>query len=273
MARRALKEDLGTGDVTSQALVPVNHKSTAVIIARHACVVSGMPVAEAVFREVDPEIVFERIIDDSLEAEQNSVLARISGKTRSILAGERVALNFMQRMTGIATQTREFVRRAARSDLAILDTRKTTPTMRRFEKYAVLCGGGRNHRMGLDDMALIKDNHRKIWAGQGRGGLARAVAEIRASFPGVPVEIEVENVRDMTLVLKEKPDWIMLDNMTVEDMRECVKLCAGKCKLEASGGITLDMIESVGRTGVDAVSLGCLTHSVKSADLSLEMEL
>ena len=196
----------------------------------------------------------------------------ISGPAASILIAERTALNFMQRMTGIATMTAGFVARTKRFGVAILDTRKSTPGLRLLEKYAVLCGGGRNHRMGLYDKVLIKDNHRALWNRAHAGNLGEAVRVARGKNPGLEVEIEVEDERELVSALAGRPEWILLDNMTPGAIRRCVKLCAGRSRLEASGGITSANVAAVAATGVDAISLGCLTHSAPAADLSLEFE-
>jgi len=196
----------------------------------------------------------------------------LEGRARSILAAERVALNFLQRLSGIATLTRRFVEKAGPFGVQVLDTRKTAPTLRVLEKYAVLCGGGSNHRFGLFDRILIKDNHRAAWSRHGAGGLGGAVKEARARFPRHIIEIEVENEDELEQVLPAKPDWIMLDNMPPARLERCVALARGRCKIEASGGVTLDTIEAVARTGVDAVSIGALTHSAPAADFSLEFQ-
>ena len=192
------------------------------------------------------------------------------GKARSILAAERTALNFMQRMCATATLTKAFVDAVKRYGTLILDTRKTTPGLRVFEKYAVTCGGGENHRMGMYDRVLMKDNHRRLWRGGNPDELDQAVAAARRRFPKLAVEVEVETRRECASALKAKPEWIMLDNMGLADMRACVKMCKGICKTEASGGITLARAKAVAATGVTAISLGCLTHSAGSVDLSLE---
>jgi len=192
----------------------------------------------------------------------------ITGKARAILAGERTALNFMQRLTGIATLTARFVARVKPYGTRILDTRKTTPNWRILEKYAVRCGGGCNHRMGLYDQVLIKDNHRRLWGGR---DLAEAVHMARRRCPGVSVEMEVESEAELERALASRPDWILLDNMTPKRLRRCVRLGRGCCPMEASGGITLGNVRAVAATGVQAISLGCLTHSAPAADLSLEI--
>ena len=267
MIALALEEDLGAaGDVTTASLVPRDTQSRGEIIARNACVVSGTTVASAVFSAVDDGLKVQVIKADGSHVKAGDILLAVEGAACSILTAERTALNFMQRMCGIATRTAQFVEKAGA--MMVLDTRKTTPCMRSLEKYAVLCGGGCNHRYGLYDRVLIKDNHRKLW---GRAGLGEAVKAARKHHPDLQIEIEVESIEELRDALTGRPDWVLLDNMPSELMRQCAILAAGKCKLEASGGIGLERIEEISRTGVDAVSLGCLTHSVVSADLSLEL--
>jgi nicotinate-nucleotide pyrophosphorylase (carboxylating) len=271
LIRRALAEDIGSGDVTTLSVVPEQARGRAVILARSACVVAGAEVACGVFRQVDPALTCEILLPDGAAARPDDVLLTISGPVRGILTGERVALNFMQRLTGIATRTREFVDRVRAYNVRILDTRKTTPTLRILEKYAVTCGGGTNHRMGLYDMVLIKDNHRRLWQQAGISNLAGAVAAARARFPGVPVEVEVESEDELRDALRAAPEWILLDNMTPERLARCVALNAGRARLEASGGVTLATVEAIAATRVDAISIGGLTHSAPAADLSLEL--
>lgn len=267
----ALKEDLGrAGDVTSKSLVDPSAKGCAIILAKTPCVVAGGPVAAAVFKKVDPSLKVQTILPDGARAGAGATVLEIRGSIRSILTAERTALNFMQRLCGVATLTSQFVRKAGR--VMILDTRKTTPGFRLLEKYAVQCGGGKNHRMGLYDRILIKDNHRSLWRKMAGKDLADAVQTARKKYPGLAVEIEVESEADLRQVLAVRPEWVLLDNMTPEAMKRCVKISAGKCKLEASGGINLNTISAVAASGVDAVSLGCLTHSAPAADLSLELE-
>jgi len=267
----ALREDLGrAGDVTSKSLISPTEKGRAVILARTPCMISGGPVAAAVFRKVDPSLKTQTVLPDGARAGAGATVLEVRGSLRSILSAERTALNFMQRMSGVATLTSQFVRRARK--VMILDTRKTTPGFRLLEKYAVQCGGGCNHRMGLYDCILIKDNHRNLWRKRGGDNLCGAVNAARKKYPGLAVEIEVESEADLRQVLAAKPEWILLDNMPPAAMKRCVRICGGQCRLEASGGITLSNISAVAASGVDAVSLGCLTHSAPTADLSLELE-
>ncbi len=267
----ALEEDIGDGDVTSRAMVPETLISESVILTREPCVIAGGPVAAFIFRELDPQVQVEITVPDGQTAAAGETIMKIHGKARAMLTAERTALNFMQRMSGIATHTAAFVKKSTPSTL-ILDTRKTTPALRVFEKYAVVCGGGTNHRSGLFDKILIKDNHRALWKGTRNADLGEAVKEARRCHPDLEIEIEVENDEELLSALEGKPDWILLDNMTPGQMAECVRKVAGRCRLEASGGITLNNIEAVASSGVDAVSLGCLTHTVRSVDLSLEMQ-
>lgn len=269
--RAALAEDGADQDVTTLALVDPAAVVTAAILARHACRVAGGPVARAVFREVDPALEVELRMEDGQDAAAGAELLRVRGRCTAILAAERTALNFQQRMTGIATLVRTYVEAVAGTRCQILDTRKTVPGLRALDKYSVRCGGGVNHRMGLHDRVLIKDNHRRLWKGGDPGRLDQAIQAARARFPGLPVEVEVETLEELRSALAAEPEWILLDNMPPERMREAVALVAGRCRIEASGGITLPTLRAVAETGVDAVSLGCLTHSVTAADLSLEI--
>ena len=275
----ALDEDMGSAscvrfsrrcDATSEALVDPKAKATGEIYARVPCVVSGATVAAAVLKAVDHSVKVQILKPDSSQVKPNETILQFTGRARSILAAERTALNFMQRMCATATLTRKFVDATKRWGTLILDTRKTTPGLRVFEKYAVLCGGGSNHRMGLYDRILMKDNHRRLWRGGSPDALDEAVLAARKAFPRLDVEVEVESLRECESALKAKPEWIMLDNMSCADMKKCVKMCRGISKTEASGGITLDRAKEVAATGVTAISLGCLTHSQGSIDLTLE---
>lgn len=271
--RLALEEDLGPEwcDATSVALVDPKAVATGEIYAKGTgCVVAGATVAKAVLKAVDPKIQVKILKPDGTLVKPKEPILVFKGKARSILAAERTALNFMQRMSATASLTRKFVDATKKYKTLILDTRKTTPGLRVFEKYAVTCGGGTNHRFGMFDRVLMKDNHRRLWKGGDPDQLDQAVIAARKAFPKLAVEVEVESIRECESALKARPEWIMLDNMSVEDMKKCVKLCKGKTKTEASGGITLDRAKEVAATGVTAISLGCLTHSAGSIDLSLE---
>ena len=278
--RLALDEDLASAldaksgpwvDATSQALVDPSAVAEGEIFPKGAgCVVSGTTVARAVIRAVVPGILVRILKPDGSFARPGEPVLAFRGKARSILAAERTALNFMQRMCATATLTSKFVAAVKRYGTVILDTRKTTPGLRAFEKYAVLCGGGENHRLGMYDRVLMKDNHRRLWKGGNPDALDQAVLAARRAFPRLAVEVEVESLRECASALKARPEWIMLDNMDVREMRKCVRMCRGISKTEASGGITLDRAREVAATGVTAISLGCLTHSAGSVDLSLE---
>jgi nicotinate-nucleotide pyrophosphorylase (carboxylating) len=232
--------------------------------------VAGATVARAVLKAVDPKISVKILKEDGSVVKPGEPILTFRGKAISILAAERTALNFMQRMCATATLTKAFTDAVKRYGTLILDTRKTTPGLRVFEKYAVTCGGGTNHRMGMYDRVLMKDNHRRLWKGGNPDELDQAVVAARKRFPKLEVEVEVESLRECASALKAKPEWIMLDNMSIADMKKCVKMCKGVSKTEASGGITLDRAKEVAATGVTAISLGCLTHSAGSVDLSLE---
>ena len=280
--RLALDEDLASVDrlvsspwcdATSLALVDPDAVATGEIHAKGVgCVVAGATVAKAVMKAVDPKVKVTILKPDGSAVKPGEPILTFRGKARSILAAERTALNFMQRMCATATLARRFVEATRRWGTLILDTRKTTPGLRVFEKYAVTCGSGTNHRMGMYDRVLMKDNHRRLWKGGDPDALDQAVAAARRAFPKLDVEVEVESLRECASALKAKPEWIMLDNMSVADMKKCVKMCKGISKTEASGGITLDRAKEVAATGVTAISLGCLTHSAGSVDLSLEWQ-
>lgn len=269
--REALAEDLGPKklDATSFALMSAKERAVANLVARADCVLSGGPVAAEVFRQVDPSLKIIRRKNDSLKLESGDLVLTVSGSARSIVVAERTALNFIQRMTGIATLTRRYVDAAASPDVAILDTRKTTPTLRSFEKYAVVCGGGVNHRYGLFDRVLIKDNHLAYWTRAG-GDPAGAVQKAREKHPDLLIEVEVDTIEQLKALLDAGPDWVLLDNMSPLQLRECVKLCKGICKTEASGGVTLETVREIAKTGVDAISVGALTHSAPAVDLALD---
>ena len=278
--RLALDEDLASVernisgpwcDATSEALVDAEAKATGEIYSKGiGCVVAGATVAKAVLKMVDPKIQVKILKPDGSIVKKGEPILIFKGKARSILAAERTALNFMQRLCATATLTKKFVDATKRRKTLILDTRKTTPGLRVFEKYAVLCGGGSNHRMGMYDRVLMKDNHRRLWKGGNPDELDKAVEASRKAFPKLEVEVEVESVRECISALKAKPEWIMLDNMSVADMKKCVRLCKNISKTEASGGITLERAAEIAATGVTAISLGCLTHSQGSIDLTLE---
>jgi nicotinate-nucleotide pyrophosphorylase (carboxylating) len=261
----ALAEDIGAGDVTTEATVAADATGTAAILVKEPGVVCGLRAVEATFRALDPDIEFEAFARDGDAVEAPAVVARVIGSQRAILTGERVALNFLGRLSGIATLTRRYVDAVAGTRAAVLDTRKTTPGLRALEKHAVAAGGGRNHRFGLDDAVLIKDNHLRA-----AGSIAAAVELVRRASD-LPVEVECDTVDQVRDALEAGVDAILLDNMTPAELREAVLLADGRARLEASGGVTLETIRAVAETGVDEISVGALTHSVPSLDVSLEL--
>ena len=265
--RAALAEDLGlSGDITTNATVAADARAVAMIATRKDGVVSGLQLAEAAFRALDADVVFKIAHGDGTPVKAEDVIATVSGKARAILTGERVALNFMGRMSGIATLTRRYVDAIKGTNAKIADTRKTTPGLRAFEKYAVRCGGGQNHRTGLFDAVLIKDNH--IVAA---GGLSRAIEAARASAGRmVKIEVEVDTLDQLREVLNHKVDAVLLDNMSPAQLKEAVALVAGRCLTEASGGVNLDTVRAIAETGVDMISVGALTHSAPVLDLGLD---
>lgn len=266
---RALEEDIGSGDITTAATVPANEEVNAEIVAREYCVIAGMPVAAAVFKHLDARTVFEPLIQEGARASGGARVATISGRARQILTGERTALNFLQHLSGIATVTNQFVDLIKDTGAAILDTRKTLPGLRRLEKYAVAIGGGINHRMGLYDRVLIKDNHLRIQERYGTDGIGRAVAMAREKNPEGPIEVEAASLEDVEAALKARADYILLDNMLIDEIREAVKLIDRRAATEASGGITLDNVREVALAGVEFISIGFLTHSAKAIDFTL----
>ena len=269
---RALAEDVGPGDVTTLALVDVAAVSAARVVARHELVVAGLGVAAEVFRQVDPTLKIERLRADGETVGGGATLLRVEGAARALLTAERTALNLAQRMSGIATATARLVRIVADYGTQILDTRKTVPGLRRLDKHAVKCGGGVNHRFGLHDAVLIKDNHLAFWRQKHKGTLADAVRAARAAQPGLKIEIEVDTLEQLREALPGRPDWVLLDNMTPGTVAEAVAICGGACKTEASGNITGETLREYARAGVTAISIGALTHSVKAADLGLDFE-
>ena len=271
VVRTALSEDRAGDDVTTQAVVGPELVARGRLVAREAGVVCGLVVARYVFATLDERATLETHVADGDGVDAGAVLATVTGPAQAILSGERTALNFVQRLSGVATLTRRYVEEVAGTKCAILDTRKTTPGLRDMEKYAVRCGGGANHRRDLAVMGMIKDNHREAVARQG-GTLAQAVATIRQHAPETPVEIEVDTLDELQDALAAEPEWILLDNMTTAEMREAVATVAGRAKLEASGGITLERVAEIAATGVDAISSGALTHSAPALDIALDID-
>src|SRR5665647_874106 len=256
LIKRSLEEDIGYGDITTLSVVPAEQISEGLFIAKTAGVIAGLEVARAVFRQLDPEIIFNGLIKDGDAVQSGETIAKVRGRSRALLTGERTALNFLQRLSGIASQTRQWVEIIKDSQASLLDTRKTTPGLRVLEKYAVAVGGARNHRFGLYDGVMIKDNH--IIAA---GGIQRAVAMARARVPHtLKIEVEVENLDQLQVALTAKADIIMLDNMDPATMKAAVAIVKGRALLEASGGIKAANLLEVAQTGVDFISMGALTH-------------
>ncbi len=268
----AVKEDLkDLGDATSSSVIPEKLEIEAVLRTRARCVCAGLDIARMLFKKLDSEMSFVLSVKDGDICEPDTVLARLAGNARSILRGERTALNFLQRLSGIASMTRDYVDAAADTDVLILDTRKTTPGWRSLEKYAVRIGGGTNHRMGLYDRIMIKDNHRILAGMEGAGGIARSVKRAAEKYPGMQIEVEADSLEEVREASEAGADWILLDNMSDDEMRKAVEINAGRSKLEASGGITLERIPSIAATGVHAISVGALTHSAPAVDIGLDM--
>ena len=266
LVSRALAEDLGTGDVTSAAVVEAGQRARGVIQAKAPLVVAGLDVAFEVFRQCDPAAVFEVRWGDGARCERGDTVAIVTGAARALLTAERTALNLLQRLSGIATLTAAHVA-AAGGDITVLDTRKTTPLLRALEKYAVRCGGGTNHRFGLDDAILIKDNHKRL-----AGGITPAVRRALAAGTGLSIEVEVETLDELDEALAAGATSVLLDNFTTYDLRRAVAHAAGRARLEVSGGVTLDRLPEIASTGADTVSIGALTHSAPAVDLSFELE-
>jgi len=270
--RAALEEDGAGRDVTTRSLVPPDQRGGGTIVAKAAGVVCGLPVAEAAFRLLDRKLTFEALVPDGAAVSPGVLLARLKGRLAPVLSAERVALNFLQRLSGIATLTRAHVEAVAGLDVRIVDTRKTTPGLRALERYAVRAGGGHNHRFNLSDGVLIKDNH--LAAARARGlTIADVIAQARRAAPHtLQIEIEVTAVAEAREALAAGADALLLDNMPIDAMREVVSFAKGRALLEASGGVTLQNVRAIAETGVDIISIGGLTHSAKALDVSLEIE-
>jgi nicotinate-nucleotide pyrophosphorylase (carboxylating) len=267
VVEQALSEDVGSGDLTTDAIVPADTRRRARLLLQQPGVVSGVPVAEAVFRALDSDVSVRALAPEGARVEQvPAAVAELEGPARALLTGERVALNLFARMSGIATLTRRYVDLVEGTGVQILDTRKTTPGLRALEKYAVRCGGGANHRMGLDDAILIKDNHVRI-----AGGIEPALAAVRAAGSDRPVEIEADTLAQVEQALAAGAERILLDNMSPAEVARAVELVHGRALLEASGGIDEDSIRAYAETGVDFISIGALTHGARSLHVSLEV--
>jgi nicotinate-nucleotide pyrophosphorylase (carboxylating) len=261
--RRALVEDIGTGDVTSNSIIPADARMSGQIIAKQKGVIAGLDVAEAVYRTFDSRVEFTSLVDEGSLVENRQVLAKVSGLARSLLTAERTALNFLGRMSGVATLTRQFVDAVAGTKAVILDTRKTAPGLRMVDKLAVKRGGGQNHRIGLYDMVLIKDNHIDF-----AGSLEQAVLRVRTAHKNLEIEVEARTLEHVETALRLRVGRILLDNMSAEMMVEAVRMANGQARLEASGNVTLETVRKIAETGVDYISSGALTHSATVFDVS-----
>jgi len=263
--RRALEEDIGPGDATTNSIIPAEAHMRGQIIAKQDGILAGLDIAAAVYRMVDPQVDFQAQVDEGTGVTRGQVLACVSGRARGLLTAERTALNFLGRLSGIATLTRQFVEAVAGTKAVILDTRKTAPGLRMADKLAVRRGGGQNHRIGLFDMLLIKDNHIDF-----AGSITAAVERARGGAPGLEIEVEARTLADVGEALSLGVERILLDNMTPEAMAEAVRLAAGRAKLEASGNVTLETVRRIAETGVDYISSGALTHSARVFDVSFD---
>ncbi|WP_321306960.1 carboxylating nicotinate-nucleotide diphosphorylase [Marinifilum fragile] len=260
----AFREDIGDGDITTNNLIPENSVAKASMTAKADGVIAGLLIAEKVFKKLDPNLIWKPLVKDGDTIEKGQMIVEMQGSFRALLTGERLALNLMQRMSGIASETAKYVAEVKHTNVQILDTRKTVPGLRTLDKYSVKTGGGTNHRIGLYDLVMIKDNHIKV-----AGGIAPAVEQIRKSIPNhIKVEVETTNIEEVQEALSAGADIIMLDNMSNEAMTEAVQLVNGKAKTEASGNMNLKRLKGVAETGVDFISIGALTHSVKALDIS-----
>lgn len=268
----ALAEDIGSGDVTTLSTVPENSRLTVIMRAREVLVAAGLPLAEGVFRELSPLVQIEQLARDGHHAKAGEILLRLSGDARAILSGERVALNFVQRLSGIATLTAQFVDAIKGTHAQILDTRKTTPGLRRLEKYAVACGGGANHRFGLFDMVLIKDNHLAALRNAEPNAVTAAVRAARQKYPQIKIEVEADTLEQVEQAAAAGADFVLLDNMTLVQLRLSVQKCKGRSKTEASGGVNLSTVRAIADTGVDYISVGALTHSARAVDIGLDFD-
>jgi nicotinate-nucleotide pyrophosphorylase (carboxylating) len=271
LIEKALAEDIGTGDLTARYFVPADRQATALLVARQEGVIAGTSLAEGVFRKVDPSLEITVMIDDGARVAPGAIVMKISGTARSILTAERTALNFMQRLSGIATQTYEYVKAVDGTQARILDTRKTTPGWRVLEKAAVVCGGGTNHRMGLYDRVMVKDNH--LVSEGGMEELRQSIQRLLADHPEVEVELEADRLEQVkSFLTMDEVDYILLDNMSLDELRQAVEMRGIRTRpmLEASGGVSLETVRGIAKTGVDFISVGALTHSVKAMDLALD---
>jgi nicotinate-nucleotide pyrophosphorylase (carboxylating) len=266
----ALAEDIGPGDVTTLSTVPENSQVEAWIIAREDLVVAGLEFAKEAFRQLSPSVQAREVVQDGERVSKGERLMELRGPARAILTGERVALNFIQRLSGVATLTRQFEEAVKGTRAKILDTRKTTPGWRKFEKYAVQCGGGTNHRFGLFDLVLIKDNHLAALRNEKPNAIGAAVQRARKNYPNLKIEVEADTLEQVQQGLDAKADIILLDNMSLDELRTAVGMTGERALLEASGGVTLQSVRGIAETGVDLISVGALTHSARAVDIALD---
>lgn len=270
--KNALAEDVGAGDATTLATVPRDLTVRALMRAREPLVVAGNEFAETAFRQLSSKIKVQRVLRDGQRAKAGEVMLKISGPAAPILTAERVVLNFAQQLSGVATITSKFVDAVRGTGAQILDTRKTTPGWRRFEKYAVACGGGTNHRIGLFDMVLIKDNHLAALRNEKPNAIAAAISRSRKKFPKLKIEVEADSLEQVRQALDAGAEMILLDNMSLKQLRQAVQMTKGRAKTEASGGVNLKTVRAIALTGVDFISVGALTHSAPSVDIGLDFE-
>jgi nicotinate-nucleotide pyrophosphorylase (carboxylating) len=270
--KNALAEDVGSGDATTLATVPKNLPAVALMRAREPLAIAGIAFAETAFKILSPKIKIQKWSRDGARAKAGETLLKISGPAHAILSAERVALNFIQRLSGVASATAQFVEAVRGTPARILDTRKTTPGWRHFEKYAVACGGGKNHRIGLYDMILIKDNHLAALRHEKPNAIAAAVARARQKFPKLTVEVEADTLEQVAQAADAGADIILLDNMDLKSLRAAVKIVNGRAQTEASGGVNLKTVRSIAQTGVDFISVGAITHSARAVDIGLDFE-
>jgi nicotinate-nucleotide pyrophosphorylase (carboxylating) len=270
--KSALAEDIGSGDATTLATISEKATSKAVMRSREPLIVAGIQFAEMAFRKLSPKIKIKKLARDGQKVAAGKMLLKISGTARAILTAERVALNFVQRLSGVATLTSQFVGAVRGTNAKILDTRKTTPGWRRFEKYAVTCGGGKNHRIGLFDMILIKDNHLAALRNEKPNAIAAAISRARKKYPKLKIEVEADTLKQVEQAIAARADFILLDNMDLKRLRQAVKIVNGRAKTEASGGVNLKTVRAIAGTGVDFISVGALTHSARAVDIGLDFE-
>jgi nicotinate-nucleotide pyrophosphorylase (carboxylating) len=268
--RTALAEDVGPGDVTTLATVPESLTAAAAMVAREPLTLAGLAFAEETFHQLSPATVIERTASDGQKVERDGIILKVLGTARALLTAERVALNFVQRLSGIATLTAKYAGAIEGMPARVLDTRKTTPGWRRFEKYAVTCGGGHNHRIGLFDLVLIKDNHLAALRGEQPNAIAAAVQRARRLHPDLRVEVEADTLDQVEQAIAAGADILLLDNMAPPLLRKAVEMVAGRAKTEASGGVNLDTVRAIAETGVDFISVGALTHSAPAVDIALD---